>query len=289
MHQEIRRQRTYRALQSVVLVGALVFLSARAIAVLFGPVAGWVTALTAIVGVSLRLRRAQVHLPPNAYHAGPRRFPELHDALVVLARRAGLPSTPGLYFLDRPEVTAFATGVGDEAKIVVSRGLLSVLSIREIIGVLAHEIAHIRNHDLYLFTIVETVRRLTRGVAVVLALLIVVAFPLVVFGSVTLPTNAFLYVSIIPLVSLVAQFALLRTREFQADIGAVELTGDPRALAAALGRLDAYGPGFLTSGAQDPIVQLFRTHPSTSERIARLLEIERKNNRRTLDFGVKPM
>lgn len=273
MNNEIVRQRILRAVQSVALVGALVFLAARAVSVLFGPVAGWSAAFLSVAVVWLQAGTGRGFVPRGARPVGRFEAPELVDAFAELVRRAEIESTPRLYYLDRPEAVAFTTGFGTDASIVVSRGLLSTLTLPEIVAVLAHEIAHIRNHDLRLFAVVDAVRRLTRGVASLLVLIVLFAFPLVALGVVSLPAHAFLYVAVIPIVSLFAQRAFLRTREFQADIGAVELTGDGAALARALSRLDAFGPRW---GRTDRLAELFRTHPDTRERIDRIGDLEHK-------------
>lgn len=267
MNREIYRQRAVRALQSIALVGALVFLAARAVSVLFGPVAGWTAALLSAAVVGIQVRNGGGFIPAGARPLAAYEASQLTGALRELAERAGLERVPRLYYLDRPEALAFTTGFGGNASILVSRGLLLSLPFREILAVLGHEIAHIRNHDLALFAVVSAIRRLTRTVAAILTTIVLFTFPLLLLGVVAVPPNTFLYIAVIPLVSLLAQLALLRTREFQADIGAVELTGDPEALARALEHLDAPGPGW---GRSDRIAEMFRTHPSTRERIARL-------------------
>lgn len=276
MNRSILRQRLLRSVQSTTLVGVIVFMAARAVSVLFGPIAGWMAALLSVVAVWMQIGAGRGFVPPGARPVSKYEAPEIVNALRELSLRAGLEGVPLLYYLDRPEAIAFTTGTGRAASIIVSRGLLRSLPFREVVAVMAHEIAHIQNHDLTLFALVEAMRRLTRTVASILAAIVVIALPLMVFGLVALPPNTILYVAVIPLVSLLAQLSLLRTREFRADIGAVELTGDPEALARALERLDAVGPGW---GRTDRMAELFRTHPATSERVARLLDLAPEQKR----------
>ncbi|MEX2445051.1 MAG: M48 family metalloprotease [Alkalispirochaeta sp.] len=119
-------------------------------------------------------------------------------------------------------------------------------------------------------------QRITHAVSGILMMLVFFAFPLMVANQTVIAPSVVLYLSVVPLISLVAQLALLRTREFQADIGAVELTGDPAALASALRRLEEMQrPIFnIRSYHRDTgLSRLLRTHPTTEERIRRLGEV----------------
>jgi heat shock protein HtpX len=132
-------------------------------------------------------------------------------------------------------------------------GMIRTLSLRELSGVLAHEISHIRNGDLWLMGLADTVSRLTRMMSL--------------FGQILLLVLA-------PTIGALLQLALSRTREYDADLGGALLTGDPMALAGALRKLERYGRGLweslLMPGRRNPNPSLLRTHPPTEERIRRL-------------------
>lgn len=280
MSHEVVRQKRIRIVQSVVLALVMLVLASRAVSVVLGPVAGWIA--VALFGV-LALRAATAQQFP--FPRGTRRLewhqaPQLYAELNELVRRAGLERVPPIYILPSYGGEALTAGVGQRSVIVLSHGLLNTLTPRELRAVLAHEVSHIRNHDLPLFAVMAAMHRITHAVSAMLMVLLVVAFPLVLFGAVALPGSALLYLGVVPLISLVAQFALLRTREFQADLGAVELTNDPDALASALGRLERLQRPVLqmlglAGTRRSRIAELLRTHPSTEERIERLEELRR--------------
>ena len=277
---EYFRQRRLRLLQTIFLAVIMIYLAARAASVVLGPVGGMVS-LALIAAVTLAGAGGRRILLPN----GTRKLtwydaPEFNDHLRDLSERAGLESVPPVFILPSQRAEAMTTGVGANTMILLSRGLLAMLSMRELRAVLAHEIAHIRNRDLPLFAVVAAMQRITRLVAGTLGIILVVTFPLLLFGTSLLPPEALLYLAVVPIISLLAQFALLRTREFQADLGAVELTGDPAALASALARLDhVHRPlwSIVVMGGtrRSALSELLKTHPSTAERIERLRDLAR--------------
>ena len=278
MSAELIRQRRLRLAQTAVLSGIVVWLASRAAAILMGPVGAWV-ALALVAGVTIHSLSSQRFLLPQ----GTRRVrwgdaPELHAALQDLVTRAGLESIPPVYVVPSQQPIALTTGWGDHTMLVVSTGLLQTLSWRELRAVLAHEIWHLRNHDLPLFAVVGAMQRVTRIVSGVLMVIVLMSFPLLLFGMAILPPQAMLYLGLVPLVSVFAQMALLRTREFQADLGAAELTGDPEALASALTRIERAQRPFwsmIATGTRGGaggggLGNLLRTHPTTQERIEHL-------------------
>lgn len=275
MSTELLRQRRLRLAQTAVLAAAVVYLAARAATIIMGPVGAWI-ALVMVTGVTIHSVSNQRFLLP----AGTRRLawheaPQLAAAVSDLANRAQLHRVPPLYIVPRRQPIALTTGWGDRAIMVVSEGLLHTLTMRELRAVIAHEIAHLRNHDLPLFALIGAMQQTTRIVSGILLVVVVVSFPLLLFGVAIVPPEALLYLGLVPLISVLAQMALLRTREFQADLVAAELTDDPAALASALLRIErAQRPfwGLLPTGTGDrgTLGRLLRTHPSTEERIAHL-------------------
>ncbi|MFW5826534.1 MAG: zinc metalloprotease HtpX [Alkalispirochaeta sp.] len=276
MTRQILRQKRLRLAQTILLTVAMVGLAGRAVAVVFGAAAGW-AALVAIAAMALHAAISQqIALPAGTRRLDRYSAPELYRVLQSLIERAGLSRVPPVYVLPSRSGAAMTTGVGERSMILVSQGVLSVLSMRELAAVLAHEVSHIRNYDLPLFAVVAGMQRITHAVSGMLMMIVFFAFPLLVANQTVIAPTVVLYLSIVPLISLVAQLALLRTREFQADIGAVELTGDAAALASALHRLEEMQrPMFhIRSYHRDTgLSRLLRTHPTTEERIRRLAEV----------------
>ncbi len=264
--------------RTVLLLVAMVFLAGRAAGMVLGPWLGWVLVLAAPV-LSLRaLTRHPLMLPTGTQRLEPWQAPEFFQTLRLLATRARLAQVPAVYILPSRRAEAFTTGVGSRAMILISRGVFEILSAREIAAVLAHEISHIRNLDLPLFVVAGAMQNLTRLMAGFLLILVVATLPMLLFGIVPVPPQALLYMGVVPAISLLAQLALLRTREFQADAGAVELTGDPAALVQALVRIESlqrpWWNGMIGTGGRSSVLQrLLRTHPGTDERVRRLGEL----------------
>jgi heat shock protein HtpX len=212
--------------------------------------------------------------------------PQLHGMVKELAARAGLPM-PRVYLIDEAQPNAFATGRNPEhAAVAATTGILRLLTPRELRGVMAHELAHVRHRDILISTLSATVA----GAISTLA-----NFGMLFGGRNDEeggggnPILAILVLVLAPIAAMLIQFAISRTREFGADRGGAEVSGDPRALADALAKIDAYARGIplATAEAHPATAQmmiinplsgggikgLFSTHPSTEERIARLLAL----------------
>ncbi len=209
----------------------------------------------------------------------PEEAPGLHQVAVELSRRAGLPRPPALYYLDSPLVNAFSTGRREDSVVVLSRGLLEAVNDRELAAVLAHEISHIRADDTWVMGIADLFARFTSLLSLFGQMLLLVNLPLLLLHRV--PVNWFAIALLVaaPTISALAQLGLSRTREYDADLNAVRLTGDPEALASALARIDRYNGNFLEQllwpGRGLPEPSWLRTHPPTQERIRRILALDR--------------
>jgi heat shock protein HtpX len=208
--------------------------------------------------------------------------PQLYGMVKELAGRAGLPM-PRVYLIDEAQPNAFATGRNPEnAAVAATTGTLQLLTPRELRGVMAHELAHVKHRDILISTISATVA----GAISTLA-----NFGMFFSSSHDRenggnPLAAILVMIFAPIAAMLIQFAISRTREFGADRGGAEISGDPRALADALAKIDAYARGVpLPSAEAHPatgqmmiinplsgsgLKGLFSTHPATEERIARL-------------------
>ncbi len=199
--------------------------------------------------------------------------PDLYQIVGQLARRADLRAVPRLYLVPSPALNAFAVGNAGESAIGVTRGLLASLSHRELAGVLAHEISHIRHHDLWVMGLARLIGSLTRGLSTLGQVMLLLSLPTLVLGGYHLPWAALLLLLAAPSLSSLLFLALSRTRELEADLGAARLTGDPMGLASALARLEARQGGWwraLFPMRRRASSSFLDSHPATAERIARL-------------------
>jgi heat shock protein HtpX len=248
-------------------------------AALFGPAAG----VWGLLGVALSLLLAPAApkgLLLRAYGArplGPAVFHWGNDVVAALARRAALPAVPGLWLIPSPVPNAFAIGTGRDSAIAVSDGMLRLLDAQELVGVLAHEVSHIAHGDLWVMAFADLTARLVSVASMVGQFLLLVNLPLLAAGAVTVSWWAVGLLIVAPTVASLLQLALSRTREFDADLGAAQLTGDPASLASALARLDRrvgrIWEEIVLPGRRIPEPSLLRTHPPTGERIARLMAL----------------
>ena len=207
--------------------------------------------------------------------------PYLYNMVRELATRGGLPM-PKVYLIDEAQPNAFATGRNPEhAAVAATTGIVQMLSERELRGVMAHELAHVKNRDILISTISATVAG---------AISMLAQFGMFFGGrdgeERPNPIVAIILMIVAPMAGMLIQMAISRTREFGADRGGAEISGDPNALADALAKIDAYARGIPmhTADAHPETAQmmimnplsggglkgLFSTHPATEERIARL-------------------
>lgn len=205
--------------------------------------------------------------------------PELYDMVDRLRQRAGLPM-PTVAIAPHEQPNAFATGRNAENAVVcVTDGLVKLIGREELEGVIAHELAHIKNRDMLLQTIAATMA----GAIGSLSYLAMFAGGRDDEGG--NPFVGLIAVVVAPLAATLLQLAVSRQREFKADAVAAEITGRPRALAGALQKLDAYAqripmqvaPSAAPLAQVNPLAargggmsKLFSTHPPTAERVARL-------------------
>jgi heat shock protein HtpX len=196
-------------------------------------------------------------------------LPWLHQIQKDLASRAGFVRSPALYYVPSSAPNAFAVGNRQEGGIAVTDGLLRTLSYREVRAVLAHEMTHLQHNDVSVMLLSSIVGRLIQWPAWSGIALILFSLPLSWLYEKPVPWLWLLFMIVAPWLSLLLQAGLSRTREFQADLGAVRLTDDPKALIQALAKID--------SGSSAPVhpseTALLQSHPATSERIARLASI----------------
>lgn len=215
------------------------------------------------------------------YHAQPislQQAPALWYLISRLSERAALSRVPELYYVPTRMLNAFAVGSEQASIIAVSDGLLRQMTARELAGVMAHEISHIKHNDLNVMCLADLFSRVTNILSMVGLLLLLLNLPLILLSEQQI--NWFVIVLLItaPSVSALAQLALSRTREFAADLNAARLTGDPVGLASALNKIEQVQGGWLERifmpGRRIPEPSLLRTHPDNAERIARLMALK---------------
>lgn len=207
----------------------------------------------------------------------PQHAPELYRLLAALYQRAGCEARPVLFYVPSPGLNAFAVGDRSDGGIAITEGLLRALDLRQLAGVLAHEVSHLRNGDTRVMAMASAASEVTALGALFIQITLVALLPWIIAGEVDLPWLAVLAAAFAPTASSLLQLALSRTREFAADVDAAEITGDPRGLAAALEVLERLNGGWLAGVfgvRQKWPLEWLQSHPDTAERIRRLLALE---------------
>jgi heat shock protein HtpX len=285
---------TFKTWALLAALGGLLVLVGR----LLGGTSGMVIAfgLALAMNVFVYWKSDSLALRANgARELAPDELPRLRAIVTELARRAGIP-VPRLYLVDRPEPNAFATGRDPQhAAVAVTTGILRSMDERQLTGVLAHELMHVKNRD----TLVGTIAATIGGAIAFLAQM--GQFQLLFGGGNDEEGGggfgALLAVFLAPLAALVIQLAVSRGREYQADSTGAALTRDPEGLASALETLEAYSAqqGLLGRfGRRRPVAQpafahlwivnplaglqigsLFSTHPPIQRRVERLRRMRR--------------
>jgi heat shock protein HtpX len=220
-------------------------------------------------------------------------LPQVHEIVERLTRKAGMPM-PRLYVIPSMTPNAFATGRNPEhAAVAVTEGILKILDRRQLEGVLAHELAHVQNRDILIATIAAAVAGLIASLGHVIQWG-------AIFGGFGRRdgeeggSNVFAAIAwaiLAPIIALVVQMAVSRSREFGADASGAALLGDPEPLADALVTMEQVnevrhyefgGPAtahlFIVNpfrGAGAGFLKLFSTHPDVEERVRRLREMKR--------------
>ena len=223
----------------------------------------------------------------NAQEVDVNSAPQFYRMVQELAERAQLPM-PRVYLINEDAPNAFATGRNpSHAAVAATTGILRTLSERELRGVMAHELAHVKHRDILISTISATMA----GAISMLANFAMFFGGRDDEGRPVNPIVSILVMILAPIAAGLIQMAISRAREFEADRGGAEISGDPQALASALQKIHRVAQGLpLETAERHPetaqmmimnplsgggLRGLFSTHPSTEERVERLLEMAR--------------
>jgi heat shock protein HtpX len=253
----------------------------------FGGESGFILALVLAVGINFFMYFKSDTMVLRAYRArvvSQSEAPELYALVDSLRQRAGLPM-PTLAIAPQQQPNAFATGRNPEHAVVcVTEGILHTIDRDELEGVLAHELGHVKNHDMLLQTVGASLAGAVSNLAQ--------------FGWMAemwglggrnddegSPATGLFMIIVAPIAAMLIQFAISRQREFKADATGAAITKRPLELASALQKLDAaahripmrVSPAAASLAVVNPlsaytsvITRMFSTHPSTAERVARL-------------------
>lgn len=280
----------FNLMKTAILMAAITALF-MAVGAMIGGQTGMLIALLVAVGMnffSYWFSADMVLKMYNAREVDASSAPQFYGMVAELAQRAGLPM-PRVYLIDEAAPNAFATGRNPEhAAVAATTGILRVLSERELRGVMAHELAHVAHRDILISTVSATMA----GAISMLANFAAFFGGRDEHGRPSNPIASIAIALLAPLAASLIQMAISRAREFEADRGGAEISGDPAALASALDKIHRVSQGIPlnTTEAHPETAQmmimnplsggglrgLFSTHPATEERIARLMAMARR-------------
>lgn len=261
---------------TILLIGGMAILLGLIGYLLFGTIGLVILVLGGIFFVSAG-PRVSPKLVLRMYKAKPVPVEEdtqLFNIVEELSKRANLHTIPQLYYIPSQMINAFATGTRDNALIGVTDGILRALNSKEITAVLAHEISHINNNDIKVMGMADTIMRVTHMLSSIGKVLLILNLPLILVGKSSFSWLAVALLIFAPNIATMLQLGLSRAREYDADVGAVDLTKDPHSMVSALRKIEELHTGLLQKiilpGRKLPEPSLLRTHPHTEDRIERL-------------------
>ena len=281
----------FNMMKTAILMAAITALF-MAIGAMIGGRSGMMLALVVALGMnffSYWFSDKMVLKMYNAREVDETSAPRFYAMVRELAQRAQIPM-PKVYLIDEAAPNAFATGRSpDHAAVAATTGIVNVLTDRELRGVMAHELAHVKHRDILISTISATMA----GAISMLANFAMFFGGRDAEGRPSNPIAGIAVAILAPLAASVIQMAISRAREFEADRGGAEISGDPAALASALDKIHRYAQGIPLHAAEahpetaqmmimNPLSGgglrgLFSTHPATEERVARLMEMARRS------------
>lgn len=272
-----RHQRTNR-FQSILMVLSMATIMGISGLALGGTI-GLLFALLIAAMIVIGTGRVTADLVLRMYRASPisrQQAPGLMEIFDLLVKRAGLEYYPQLYYVPSAMMNAFATGQNANVSIAVTDGMVRNLSAREVAAVLAHEISHIKHGDVFVMSLADAFSRVTTMMGQAGMIMLWFAIPAILLGF-NFTLVGVLILILAPTASTLLQLALSRSREYEADLGAAQITGDPIGLAMALKKIEHGPTGWLQQilmpGRKSPEPALLRTHPHTEDRVERLKDL----------------
>lgn len=202
----------------------------------------------------------------------------LHRMIRDISERAGIKNAPGFWLLPSSRSIAFVTGDRHSSALALSHGILNTLDCDELAGVVAHELSHIAHNDNRIMWFSEITVKMVDLLSFVGQMMVLINLPAILTGERHVSLVLLAVVVASPVMAMLLQLALLRTREFAADTGSVELMGSPWPLIRALKKLEG-GQNlrfmrWVVGSHEQKGHTLLRTHPSVRERICRLKKLE---------------
>jgi heat shock protein HtpX len=204
--------------------------------------------------------------------------PLLIHIVKYLSKKANLKSCPKTYLIGSNNINAFTSGEGDDTIVCVTNGVINQLEPNELEAVLAHEIAHLKENDMFYLKLVQIIYFFTTFISTIINFTIILALPLLFMGIIKLNILPIILILIAPNLIRLIIMAYMRNREFAADENAISMTNDPKSLARALQKLT--GPRFSLIDLFFPrkktfsIANIFETHPTPEQRIKKLNDLD---------------
>jgi len=274
----------WNQIKTVILLGLL-----SGLMLVTGQLIGGTTGLTIALAIAVVMNFGSYFFSDKIvlrmYRAQPAKkseYPKLHKIVSEVAKSAGIPK-PKVCIVPTDNANAFATGRNPKNAVVAcTQGILNILDEKELKGVIAHEVAHVKNRDILVSTIAATI-------AAVISYLAMMARFAAIFGGMRDDRGgnglSLLFLAILtPIIAVIIQLAISRSREYLADSTGAHFTKEPKALASALHKLEqaskqnpirfgntATSSLFITNPfSARGLVSLFSTHPAMDSRIKRL-------------------
>ena len=279
---QISENKVTNRVHSILLILAMAALLSVVGLMLMGPL-GFILAIGLTIASVLLSQQISIGLIMRVYKARkimPHEAPVLYQSFERLVEQSGLKHQPALLYVPTRMPNAFATGHGANSAVAITDGLVRMMNLRELEGIMGHELAHLMHRDTKVMALADAMSRITSTACRIgFFLLLLSGFASMFDGGGGLKfLVAFAIMFFSPTLMVLLQLALSRSREFNADLGAVQLTGDAMGLASALNKLERLSTNgsiwqkILHPGQRRAQPAILRTHPPTDERIKRLLE-----------------
>lgn len=281
MIQRIALQKLLLFIESMLIVTIMVALVVVVALQVFGAM-GILLVLAAVTTlVYVSQRQGQPPVPDNLLPVSRSQGPYIYKLLDELTSKARLRQSPSVYLLPEKMMNAATLETREGPIIVLTPSAAKGLTDRQLQGILAHEVAHLEFRDTVLLKLTSIVHIITQSIANVAWIMLIMFFPLLVLSAGTFPLYLLLILFGAPIASVLLQLAFSRSRELNADLGAVELTNDPEGLAEALEQIDRVRSHTLSQlfpfrRPKQPST-IFSSHPHIPVRVRKLRKIAAAN------------